>query len=265
MKISIITPSVRPEFLLILKKCFERQSFSREDMEWIIVCPTDKVNETIKVLFGWTDEGVKIWEEKYPWIHIFHEPQKNEGDYYGLNKAWNTGFRVAKGDLLISLTDGIWFPPDLLEKLWEHYQNNPKAAVGLLGNQYNQVLNGKPEHMVWQDPRKRTDMGSFYETLPSEIEWCIASFPRQAIYDVGGMPENYDKGAALSEKITNLRFEKAGYKLYLDQSLEYRAIHHPRLSSEWDEKYKIAIELYQKDVKDILNGKNLVLDYLIEK
>ncbi|HEX9504143.1 MAG TPA: glycosyltransferase [Patescibacteria group bacterium] len=247
--ISIVTPSVRPEMLEIVAKCLKRQTF--KDFEWIIVVP--------QYLFMEVD---RIYEYEYI---VVGEPLKNEGDYYGLNKAWNQGFRYAQGELIVSLTDGLWFPPDLLERLWSHYETNPKSVVGLLGNQYDQVLNGKPEHMVWQDPRKRTDMGAYYETLASEIEWCIASFPRQAIYDVGGMPENYDKGAALSEKITNLRFEKAGYKLYLDQSLEYRAISHPRLSSEWDDKYKIAIELYQQDAKDILNGKNLKLDYIAEK
>jgi hypothetical protein len=251
--ISVVTPTIRPEMLPIVCKCLKRQTFMNTNIgnfEWIVGAP-QKLFISIDRQIGHECD-----------FKFVPEPSKKEGDYYGLNKSWNSIFKIVQGELIVSIVDGLWFEPDLLERLWGHYLTNPKAIVGAIGHQYDQMINGKPEHQVWQDPRVRIDQGSFYETLPSEIEWCVASFPRQAIYDVGGVPEEYDRGAALSEKITNLRFEKAGYKLYLDQSLIYRAIHHPRLSKEWDEKYKIATDLYLKDVHDILEGKKIHLDYL---
>lgn len=241
--IIVITPSVRPEMLEIVERCLKRQT--SKNFLWCVVGNQEVYN-------------------KYPGSIL--EPPKKEGDYYNLDKAWNAAFKHVEKrfspELIVIICDGQWFEPDLLERLWNHYLENPKAIVGAVGNQYNQIINGKPEHMVWQDPRKRTDMGSFYETLPTEIEWCIVSIPKQAIFDIGGLDEKYDQGAALGEKEANLRMEKAGYKMYLDQSIEYRAIHHPRLSTEWDERYKIASEMYSKDIKDILAGKKLNLDYL---
>lgn len=237
VKITIITPSVRPEMLPMVDKCIKRQTF--KDYEWLVSSPKDY--------------GFGTWVQ---------EPDKREGDYYGLNKAWNAAFKQAKGELIVIICDGQWFQPDLLERLWNHYEDDPESVVGAIGHQYDQIENGKPEHMVWRDPRARTDMGSFYETPSTEIEWCVASFPKKAIFEVGGMDEKYDQGAALSEKEANLRMEKAGYKCYLDQTIEYRAIHHERLSKQWDDKYKIATEMYLEDARNILDGKRTKVDFI---
>ena len=209
--ITVVTPSVRPDMLKIVGKCLTRQTF--QDYEWLVGSPED-------YRFG---EWVK-------------DPPKKEGDYYCLNKAWNAMFEKAKGELIVSIVDGLWFPPDTLEKLWIHYQFNPMACIGGVGGQYDRVENGKPEHMVWKDPRI-TGKG-FYEISPMDMEWCIASIPTKAIELIGGMDENFDKYAALSEKEANMRMSKKGYHFFLDESMEYRAIKHDRISLEWDEKYK---------------------------
>lgn len=239
--ISVITPTVRKDSLLIVDKCLRRQNV---EYEWLVASPDDY--------------GLGIWVK---------DPPRKEGDYYSLNKAWNETFKQARGELIVSIQDGIWFEPTLLERFWQHYEANPKSIVGAVGHQYDHIENGKPENIVWRDPRIRIDQGSFYETLPTEIEWTVCSFPKAAIFDVGGMPEEYDKGAALSEKITNLRFEKAGYKLYLDQSLEYRAVKHERLGGKesWDKAYRISSQLYSDDARDIIEGRRRQLDYLSEK
>lgn len=237
--ISVITPTVRPEYIPILEKCLSRQTF--KDFEWLIGSPLN----------------IEIKNAKY-----IPDPPKKEGDYYGLNKSWNALFKASKGELIVNITDGLWFPPDTLEKLWQHYYNDPKSCISCIGHQYDRLENGKPEHLVWQDPRARIDQGSYYEVEATEMELCLGSFPRQAVLDVGGIDEKYDKGAALGEKEMFIRIQRSGYKLYLDQSIEYRAISHPRLSTEWDDKYKIATEMYLEDIKDIISGKRLRLDYL---
>lgn len=230
--ITVVTPSVRKENLDIIEKCLRRQTF--KNSEWLVGSPED-----------------------YGYGKYIKEPSKKEGDYYGLNKSYNSMFRKARGELIVSIQDGIWFPPDLLEKFWNHYLANSKAIVGAVGHQYKEVVNGKPEGMIWQDPRARGDQGVFYETLPSEIEYTVCSLPKQAIIDVRGLKEEWDKYAALSEKEMNVRMTQKGYTMYLDQSQEYRAIHHPRLSPDWDERYQQGCVYFGECIKKVLQGEEL--------
>ena len=133
-----------------------------------------------------------------------------------------------------------------------------------IGHQYDQEVNGKPEHMMWRDPRARLDQGSFYEVSPREMELCIASIPMEGIREVGGFDEEYDKRCAVSEKELCFRLDSLGYKFYIDQTIEYRAIHHPRIggNEKWDAGYEIACDLYAKHLKEIQAGTRQKLDYL---
>lgn len=232
--------------LSIVGKCLARQT--EKSFEWLVVAPS-YIAESIDKIVG-----------NYPFYVYVAEIWKRPGDYYNLNKAWNKAFRLASGKLIISIVDGLWFPPDTVERLFAHYQVNPKACVTTIGHQYDQEENGKPEHMVWRDPRARGDLGSFYEVGHAEMELCIASFPKQAVMDVGGVDEEFDKYAACSEKEMMARMYAAGYKTYIDQSIEYRALQHPRLSSEWDAHYEAGIPYYQQCLKEIFDGKRLKIE-----
>lgn len=246
--ITVITPTVRPELAEIVGRCLARQTF--KDFEWIIIKPLG-LN-----LYSQPPHGPDIS------ITFVHDPPKLEGDYYALNKAWNAGFKQAQGALIVSIQDGVWFPPDLLERFWLHYQLNSKALVTAVGNQYERLENGKPEGCVWADPRRRADFGSFYEVSPRELEFCVASISKQAIIDVGGIDEEFDKYAALSEKEMCYRMDRLGYKFYIDQTLEYRALKHPRLSEEWDERYLKGCEYYTRCLDEIAQGRRLHLEFL---
>ena len=234
MKISVITPSVRKDFLPIVEKCLARQTI--QDYEWIVVSPK-----------YW---GFGIW---------IKDPLGNEGDFYGLNKAWNAGLKEASGKLFVSIVDGMWFPPETLERLWQHYKSNPKACIGLLGDQYDGLENDKPEGRVWVDPRKRSSE-TFYEIPPYDLELCIASLPMEGVKAVGGFDEEFDKFPAWSEKDLACRLAAIGYKCFLDQSIEYRAIHHPRIKPEWDSKYSESTAYFQKCYKEIVEGNRIYLD-----
>ncbi len=246
MRISVTTPTVRPELIDIVKRSLDRQTL--KDFQWLLGVPEDKVDEFARKI-----EGSSFLYQ------VSAEPEKREGDFYNLNKCWNMLFGQAEGELVVNIVDGLWFPPDTLAKLWMHYEANQKACVTCVGNQYETIENGKPEGLLWRDPRKRADFGSFYEVSPREMELCIASLPREGIYKVGGVDEKYDKVAALSEKEMCWRMDKAGYKFYIDQSIEYRAITHPRLkgSDEWDKHYFLACDMFEQDFKDIGEGRRV--------
>jgi hypothetical protein len=250
MNITVTTPSVRPEGIPMLEKCLKRQTF-KGDWEWIIGCPTKCIDPIEK---GMGDLNVDIL--------ILEEPPKKEGDYYNLNKCWNNMFKEASGELIVNIVDWQWFPPDVLEKFWIHYQTDPKSCVSGIGHQYKDIVNGKPENRVWTDPRARLDQGSFYEVGPREMELCLTSFPTKLVYDVGGIDEEYDKYAALSEKEMMYRANEAGYKFYLDQDIEYRAFQHPRLTGEWETRYQAGSQVYARHLEDIAEGKRLKLTYI---
>ena|SRR3990167_3085381 len=241
IKISIITPSIRPNALEMVYKSLQRQTF--KDFEWIVIG---------------NDEVGKL---NMPFAFV-KEPPKKDGDYYSLNKAYNAGFSRARGSLLVSLQDGIWLPPDTLNNFWEHYKANPNACVGAIGHQYDRIENGKPEHMVWKDPRHRTDFGSFYEIRPIDIEFTLCSIPRSAVLRVGGIDEVFDKYAALSEKEMCIRIDRLDYTFWLDQTIEYRAVKHPRLTSDWDVKYNEGQAYFSECIHNVISGQRLSLDYL---
>lgn len=184
---------------------------------------------------------------------------KKEGYFYSLNADYNRGIRQARGELIVSYQDMIEILPDTLERFWTHYKNNPKACVGAVGDQYSSL---NPPIKVWADPRKTTKFGTFYECYPVDIEFTLCAIPRQAFLDVGGFDEEYDRGAAVGEKELMHRIDKAEYKSFLDQSIEYKAIKHPRLTQDWDHYYAVAQSMFQRHMQEILRGDRLKLDFL---
>ena len=255
VKISVVTPSVRLEGLETVKQSLARQTF--REFEWIIVCPPQMAEQLNPSHHS--HQKARMLDNK---TMVVIEPPKNPEDTYALNRAWNEGFRHASGELIVSFLDMTWAPPDALQNFWYHYQDNPKSLVGGVGHQYEKVQNGKPEVLIWKDPRMRTDYGSFYEINPIDLEFCLTSVPKKAIYDIGGWDEKWDKYAALSEKEACLRMDKLGYKFYLDQSIEYRALTHPRLTKNWEERYQAGCKYMDKCFREINAGTRLKLNYL---
>lgn len=227
--ISVITPSVREEGLEIVKKCLRRQDF--EDYEWIVASP-----------FEYKDA---IWVK---------DPPKEKDDFWGLCKAWNKAYSRAKGELIVNIQDMIFFNPDTLSRFWYHYQNNSKALVGAIGHQYKDVDEyGKPQNLVWTDPRWRGDI-SFQPVPPSEMEMTMCSIPRQALLECGGIDEEYDKANGAQEKEMCFRLRELGWEMYLDHTIEYRAIKHGRLTENWDDVYKnVTTPLFIRHMNELAN------------
>lgn len=230
--ISVITPSTRPEFLPIIEKCLKRQDF--DSFEWIITSPIEITSVKPDLLLK--------------------DPPKQEGDFYTLCKGWNKAYAHAKGELIVNIQDGLWFPPDTLSKFWFHYQNNPRSLFSAIGHQYEGFDDrGVPLNKVWHDPRSKTI--SFEEVAPSEIEFCMSSIPKQALVECGGFDEEYDTAAAVGEKEMCWRLNKMNWDFYISQDIEYKAIHHPRLSDDWDKIYiEKSTPLFTRHMMEITNG-----------
>lgn len=213
--ISIITPSVRPELLPIVEKCLKRQDFT--NWEWIITSPVEIRTVTPTLLLK--------------------DPPRALHDFWSLCKGWNLSYAKAKGELIVNIQDGIWFPPDVLSKFWFHYQNNKRTLVSAIGHQYEGFDDrGVPLNKVWHDPRSKTGV-TFEEVPPSEMEMVMCSIPKQALIECGGIDEEYDTCNGAQEKEMCWRLNRMNWDFFIDHTIEYKAIHHPRLSKDWDKVY----------------------------
>lgn len=244
--ISVITPTTRPDLLPILEKCLKRQDF--QDFEWIITAP-EKAYGSIQF-----EMGIGLVNREYP-LTLLKDPPKTEGDFYSLNKGWNKAWANANGELIVNIQDGLWFPPDTLSKFWFNYQQKPKGLFSAIGHQYEGFDEyGKPLTKMWHDPRSKTEI-TFEEVPPSEIEFCMSSVPKQALIECGGLDEAYDVGPAVAEKEMCWRLNKLNWDFYIDHTIEYRAIHHPRLTGNWDKLYTDVITpLFIKHMGELQAG-----------
>jgi hypothetical protein len=194
--ISIITPSVRPEGLKLVEKALKRQTY--RDFEWLV------------------DDS----------------DEKNEGDYWGLYKAYNRLLKRAKGDLIITWQDYTYTNADTLERFLFHFQNEPKTIVGAVGNKYE---DDTWLVKIWQDPRERVDQGAFYQCFYNDIELNLSSWPKEAFYAVGGFDEYLDKYSSLCglDVLDRLNIQ-GGWDFKLDQSIKSFSLDHGRLPG-WEE------------------------------
>lgn len=85
MKISVITPTIRPESLSLMRDCLKAQTF--RDFEWLV-----DINVT--------------------------------GDH-DLNASFNKLIKRASGELIVFYEDWAKIPPDALHKWWDAYQKHP--------------------------------------------------------------------------------------------------------------------------------------------
>jgi hypothetical protein len=238
MSISVITTTVRPQGLPIIEKSLKRQTYPQS--EWIIVAPEDKHEEIKKLL---TIDYV-----------LLSDPPKKRGDFWTLCKAWNKAYAHAKGDLIVNIQDWTWFPPDTLERFWNHYKENPIALISAVGNHYDsQDERGKPVNQMWDDPRMLGE--GFRSVNPDQMEMCVCSVPRQAILDCGGVDEIYDTCNGVQEKEMCFRLMALRYEFFIDEEIEYRSIHHGRLSENWDDVYwNVTAPLFKKHANELVKG-----------
>jgi hypothetical protein len=244
MKITVITPTIRPDGLAIVRAALKQQTF--RDFEWLIGSKFDP--------------GIK----EARWIR-----DNFEGGYWSLNRIYNKLIKEAKGELIVSLQDWIAIAADGLEKFWITHEEYPDAIVSGVGDQYESLDKfGKVQIKIWSDPRKRLDQGSFYEIFPTDAEFNWCAFPRKAAFDVGGFDENLDMlGVGGDQLQFCARLDTLGYKFYIDQTNESFTIRHGREDfggeDEWNNKHVLFNGKYDEEIAQLKKeGKWPKLDYL---
>ena len=228
--ICVITPSVRMAGLKLVQKALEQQGWT--EFDWIVCSP----------------------EDPHTWATWVPNPKKNIGDYWAIYKAYNAMIKKADCELIVSWQDYTYARPDTLERLWSHYQSNPKGIIGVVGNKYE---NDEWLVKTWQDPR---EVGNGFSQCPYiEVEWNLCSVPKQAIVDVGGFDEELDKYSSLCGAGEAFRINQiGGYQFFLDQSIKTYSTEHGRLR-HWDE-YSPFNGIWQRKQEEY--KKNPKLNYL---
>jgi len=210
-KISILTPTVRKDGLEIIAKQLAKQTF--KDFEWLVGSSFDPKQKTAR------------------WIK-----DDFSGGFWSLNRIYNKMFKKARGKYIVSLQDHIWIPPDALGRLLDTIEGlvgrekTSKVIVSGVGDQYDRLDQyGKPEINIWSDPRKTIEHGSLYECYPNDAEWNWCIFPKDLIFEIGGMDEQLDfMGYGGDQFQVGQRWDDVGVKFFLDQSNESFTKRHDR-------------------------------------
>lgn len=270
MKISVLYLTNRPGGIDILWADMKRQT--EQDYELVIVDGLWKDRE----------QRVKNYIND-PRLNYVKQSEKRKEAYTNLAHADNEGFRNCHGELIVCLQDYTWIPPEGLEKFWFHYKRLGPCLVGGIGDQYgkpdassivdpqgvitifDKPFTGRPEIVTYHDPHRRSEFGSFYECYPPdwEMNWC--AIPREIIYELGGMDEQYDfEGFAYDNANIAWRADMLGYKTYLDQTNECMGFDH---DGWWPNPLKqnrvSPVEYHMKVLKEMKEGVRPVkLNYL---
>ncbi len=173
MKITVITPSIRPAGLEITRECLKNQTF--QDFEWLVELGVSKEHD--------------------------------------LNKAFNKMLKRAQGELVVFLQDFIKVPPTYLENFWDAYQQFPDtfftAPVGKVQN-LDYTGDAKWDWRAWQ--KKETGDEDFIEGRWDCWEIDSGAAPLAALKAIGGFDEELDKFWSCDNVNVGCRAELAGYK-----------------------------------------------------
>lgn len=249
IKISIVSPSIRPEGLYVVANAVSRQTFTA--FEWLLGTPFfPKLDVDGITNFKWVEDDFK-------------------GGEWSLNRIYNKMIKEAKGEIVVSLQDWVWIPPDGLQKFVDAFEElGDKGVVSGVGDQYERMGDFKPEVKIWSDPRKNTNHGTFYEVYPNDIEFNYCAVPRKAFFDVGGFDEEMDFRCRGVDAIQVMeRLDEMGYKSYIDQANESYTIRHGREDyggeEEWNKTHGLFNGEHDKRKAELIKkGKWPVLSYL---
>lgn len=243
-KISVITPTIRKEGLAIVRKALQRQTF--KDFTWFIGSKFNPdIPEAVWVIDDYRDG---YWSLNRIYNKLVHttldfEPDTSQQDPH----------------ILVTLQDYIWIEKDGLQKFYT-CQKEQGGLISGVGDQYAETDNrGKPQIVCWNDPRKTSNYGSFYECMWNDVEFNWASFPRSLFLAVGGMDEKLDfLGYGGDQYQLCERLNEYGAKFYLDQTNESFTLRHGREDfgdqDNWDKHHVLFNGEYKKRRSELIKS-----------
>jgi GT2 family glycosyltransferase len=155
-------------------------------------------------LAQWAAEGLIIW---------LHQREPNA------SKARNTGALIATGDVLLFLDDDIRIGPDFLAAYADALRRT--SATGVSGP----VLESEKKIVDTVDDKAfTTELGWLLHFRKNYAQACETSFlmsgnvaiKRDVFLELGGMDENYERGAHREESDFAMRLRQAGCRLQYD-------------------------------------------------
>lgn len=223
MKLSVVYVTNRPGGMDILLDNLNRQTF--KDFELILADELYKERKTeVELLFA-----------KYPVKH-FKPREKQEGDVWNLNKAYNDALDKVEGELVVFLQDYIWIPANGLERFWDIYELYPNAPVTGCGHKA-QKSNGikRPAGISEVDDRVNGEK-RLVESDWTYYELNWASCPTKYLVRFDETMDTYYGG---ENQVFALQvFKKCGI-IYLDRLNE--CVGHPQdifgRPEDWEEKH----------------------------
>ena len=113
MEVSVITTTAnRKQFVPRLIKCYESQTYPKENMEWIILDDHADSQELFDSL-----------SERLPNIrYITHSPGK-------MGSKLNRLCKEVKGKIIVIMDDDDYYPPTRVTSVVEAFQQNPKKKI----------------------------------------------------------------------------------------------------------------------------------------
>jgi len=201
-RISCIIPTLNRGPILL--RTVEQLIAQTSAAEIIVVDQTvSPDSETRSVLSGWNHEGR---------IRLVHQSEANA------SKARNAGAIEATGDVLLFLDDDIEVGPEFIAAHARNYLDPKVVAVSGQVLESERAVTTKLQFDP-EDP----DLG--WIRFPKNYarrcctSWMASgnfSIRRNVYFEIGGMDENYTRGAFREETDFAMRFLRAGYKFQFD-------------------------------------------------
>ena len=224
VKISVLTPTIRKEGLKIVAECLDFQYF--RDFEWLI---------------GSTfDSGLK----QAKWVK-----DDFQGGFWTFNRISSKLCKEAKGEIIVFWQDFIWSSPEALRKFYENVKATDGAVSGI-GDQYDKINeDGKPNHKVWDDPRRggKIKSGSFYECQPNDWEINFGAIEKSRLEKVNYFVDRADFiGYGADNVMLSEKLEREGAKFFLDHTNESLTLRHARERKDWDVHYIMNSDFFRQ-------------------
>lgn len=188
MRISVITPSIRPRGLEVTFNTLQNQTL--KDFEWL------------------------------PRLSI---PGEKSDLCYQTNQA----LKESKGELLVFLQDYIVIEPDALQRMWDRYQESPKTGwTAPVGKAANDFITEGVVGSVDYDWRAYWPADKDMESHRFEIDWACT--PRSAVDYVGYFDEDFDRGFGWENVDWAYRLAKKGWTFRCDPDNKAFAFDHDK-------------------------------------